>query len=133
MAYSHLLDTNIVSHLVRNPTGIVYRQLGSVGENNVCTSIVVACELRFGAQKSGSHRLQHQLEQILQLLPVLPLVSPVDIYYGDIRASLERNGIPIGPNDLLIAAHALALDAILVTTNLRDFERVSELRCANWI
>ena len=133
MAYSYLLDTNIISDLVRNPTGTVYKQLNAVGELSVCTSIVVACELRFGARKSGSLRLQQQLEQILALLTVLPMDAPVDAHYAEIRTRLEQQGTPVGPNDLLIAAHALAQNVTLVSANLREFERVPDLQVVNWI
>ena len=133
MAYTHLLDTNIISDLVRNPTGAVYQQIASVGEANVCTSIVVACELRFGVRKSGSLRLQQQLGQILELLTVLPFDAPADAHYAEIRTRLEQQGTPIGPNDLLIAAHALAQNVTLVSADLREFERVPDLQVVNWI
>lgn len=133
MAYTHLLDTNIISDLVRNPTGAVFQQISAVGETNICTSIVVACELRFGARRSGSLRLQQRLEQILELLAVLPLDAPADAHYAEIRTRLEQQGTPIGSNDLLIAAHALALNVTLVSANLREFERVPDLQVTNWI
>jgi tRNA(fMet)-specific endonuclease VapC len=110
MSYQYLLDTNIVSEMIRHPTGAVARKLSEVGEASVCTSVIVACELRFGVHKSGSIRLQQKLEQVLQVLPVIPLALPVETYYADIRTYLERAGTPIGPNDMLIAAHALQLD-----------------------
>ena len=133
MSYTFLLDTNIISDLVRNPTGAVYQRINDVGEASISTSIVVACELHFGAQKSGSARLQQQLESILNLMNVLPLESPVDEHYAEIRTRLEQLGTPIGPNDLLIAAHALALDLTLVTANMREFERVPNLQVVNWL
>jgi tRNA(fMet)-specific endonuclease VapC len=117
MTYQYLLDTNILSDLVRHPQGVVFQHIVAVGEDSVCTSIIVAGELRFGAVKSGSSRLVQQLEQILAVLPVLSLDPPVDRHYGAIRTHLEQQGTPIGPNDLLIAAHALALDLTLVTAN----------------
>ncbi len=133
MTYQYLLDTNILSDLVRHPQGVIFQRIASVGEDSVCTSIIVACELRFGAVKSGSSRLVQQLEQILAVLPVLSLDPPVDRHYGAIRTHLEQLGTPIGPNDLLIAAHALALDLTLVTANTREFERVPALRLDNWL
>ena len=133
MRYQYLLDTNILSDLVKQPQGRVFQQIQAVGEQTICTSIVVACELRFGAEKSGSERLIHQLEQILKLLPIVPLAPPVDQRYGEIRTQLERAGTPIGPNDLFIAAHALVLDLILVTANIREFERVEGLKVENWL
>jgi tRNA(fMet)-specific endonuclease VapC len=133
MTYQYLLDTNILSDLVRHPQGVVFQRIAAVGEDSVCTSIIVACELRFGAVKSGSSRLALQLEQILAVLPVLSLDLPVDRHYGAIRTHLEQLGTPIGPNDLLIAAHALAHDLTLVTANTREFERVPALSLDNWL
>ncbi|WP_008310973.1 type II toxin-antitoxin system VapC family toxin [Leptolyngbya sp. PCC 6406] len=133
MSYQYLLDTNILSDLVRHPQGRVFQHIVDVGEDSVCTSIIVACELRFGVVKSGSSRLVQQLEQILEVLTVLPLESPVDEHYAAIRTYLEQAGTPIGPNDLLIAAHSLALDLTLVTANTREFERVLALKLDNWL
>lgn len=133
MPYNYLLDTNIISDLVRHPTGQVYQRLSNVGEVSICTSIVVACELHFGAVKSGSARLQQQLEQILAKMVVLPLEIPVEIHYAEIRTYLEQQGTPIGPNDLLIAAHALALNLTIVTANVREFSRVPKLSVENWL
>jgi len=133
MPYTYLLDTNIISDLVRHPTGQIFQRLSSIGETSICTSIVVACELRFGAAKSSSTRLQQKLEQILETMPVLPLEAPVEIHYAEIRTHLEREGTPIGPNDLLIAAHALALNLTVVTANVREFSRVPKLLVENWL
>src|SRR5664279_506873 len=106
----YLLDTNIVSDLVRNPQGKVAQHIRNIGEAHVCTSIIVAAELRYGAAKKGSPRLSAQLEAVLGALDVIALEPPVDIAYGDLRASLEKSGRLIGPNDLLIAAQSLALE-----------------------
>jgi len=128
-----LLDTNIVSDLVRRPGGPVAQAVARVGESRVCTSVIVAAELRYGATKKDSPRLSRQLEQILEVLPVLALEAPADRFYGMLRARLERAGELIGPNDLLIAAHALALDCVLVTDNEREFIRVPGLSVENWL
>lgn len=133
MTYQYLLDTNIVSDLVRHPQGLVFERIASIGENCICTSIIVVCELRFGGAKSGSVRLIEQIERILEVLPILFLEPPVDKHYAVIRTHLEQAGTPIGPNDLLIAAHALALNLTLVTANVREFERVPALRVENWL
>ncbi|MBX3000995.1 MAG: type II toxin-antitoxin system VapC family toxin [Caldilineaceae bacterium] len=127
------MDTNIISDLVRHPTGVIFQRIVQVGEESICTSIVVLCELRYGAQKSGSTRLQHQLEQILARMTVIPLQPPVDARYGEIRTHLERLGTPIGPNDLLIAAHALTLNLTLVTANVDEFSRVPNLALVDWL
>ena len=129
----YLLDTNIVSDLVRNPQGKVAQRIIKVGEKQVSTSIIVAAELRYGAEKKESPRLSAQLEAVLSVLKILPLEKPVDATYGSIRAQLEKIGKPIGGNDLLIAAQTLALDCILVTDNQREFVRVEDLRLENWL
>ena len=104
-----------------------------VGEQQVCTSIIVAAELRFGALKKNPPRLTAQLEAILNAIKVLPLGPPVDIVYGELRATLERGGQPIGANDLLIAAHALSLGYTVVTDNEREFSRIDSLALENWL
>jgi tRNA(fMet)-specific endonuclease VapC len=129
----YLLDTNIVSNLVRNPGGPVREHIARVGVEQVCVSIIVACEARYGAAKSGSQRLARQLDLILGQLEVLPLEAPVEEHYADIRNTLERVGTPIGPNDLLIASHARALGLTLVTDNGREFLRVPNLTVENWL
>jgi len=99
----------------------------------VCTSIVVACELRYGAAKKGSPRLSERVEILLDSLEVLPLEKESDRHYAEVRLRLERSGKSIGPNDMLIAAHALALDLILVTDNAEEFARVPDLSVENWL
>jgi tRNA(fMet)-specific endonuclease VapC len=129
----YLLDTNILSDLVRAPQGAVAEQIAAAGEGRVATSVIVAAELRFGAEKKRSERLAKQLEAILGALPVLPLESPADVKYGLLRAQLESSGTPIGGNDMLIAAQALALGCTLVTDNVREFARVGDLKVENWL
>lgn len=129
----YLLDTNVLSDLVRRPRGLVAQAIARVGEARVCTSVVVSAELRFGAAKSQSRRLSEQVEAILSALDILPLQPPVDAHYARIRAALERDGKPIGPNDLLIAAHALSENLTLVTANVAEFSRVEGLRVENWL
>jgi tRNA(fMet)-specific endonuclease VapC len=129
----YLLDTNIISAMVRDPRGVIAKRIQDVGEANVCTSVIVAAELRYGATKKGSARLSAQLELVLNSLDVLPLEVPTDARYGEIRAQLERAGTLIGGNDLLIAAHALAIGCTVVTDNLREFQRVHGLPVTNWL
>ncbi len=133
MTYLYLLDTNIISDLVKHPTGAIAKRIAEVGEASICTSIIVACELRFGAEKSGSLRLRQQLDKILELINVLPLESTVEVRYAEVRTYLEREGKPIGANDLLIAAHGLALNLTIVTANVREFSRVPNLIVENWL
>ena len=129
----YLLDTNILSDLVRRPRGAVARAIARVGEAAVFTSIIVACELRFRAAKSGSPRLAAQIDAILAATEVLPFDTPTDHAYGALRQQLAQAGTPIGPNDLLIAAHALTEGAVLVTANEAEFSRVVGLQVANWL
>ena len=129
----YLLDTNTVSDLIRNPDGRVTGRIREVGEEEVCTSIIVAAELRYGAAKKASSRLLLKLEAILDALPVLPFEPPADRTYGLVRARLEREGQPVGGNDLLIGAQARSLDLTLVTDNEREFGRIEGLRCENWL
>jgi tRNA(fMet)-specific endonuclease VapC len=128
-----LLDTNILSDLVRRPAGVVTNRIIDVGEDNICTSIIVAAELRFGAAKRGSPRLSNQLESILSQLVILPFEEPADQYYAQIRYQLEKIGTPIGPNDLLIAAQSLSMGMIMVTANIEEFSRVPGLAVENWL
>ena len=128
-----MLDTNIVSDLVRNPNGAVGRKIAEVGDAGLAVSVIVAAELRFGGAKRGSVALIRQIEAILCGLWVVPFESPADAEYAAIRAELERQGRPIGGNDLFIAAHALALGAPLVTRDIAEFSRVPRLRLLNWI
>ncbi len=129
----YLLDTNILSDVIRNPSGLVTARIRDVGEAQVCTSIIVAAELRHGAEKRGSPRLKAQVDAVLDRLDILPFKAPADAVYGILRNRLERAGQSIGSNDLLIAAHALTLDCAVVTANEREFARVEGLHCENWL
>ena len=133
MTLRYLLDTNIVSDLIRHPQGQVARQIAAKGEETVCTSIIVAAELRYGAEKAGSKRLSERVDLVLSALEVLPFETPGDFHYGVIRHHLARHGTPIGPNDLLIAAHARSLDLTVVTANDREFSRIPDLQVENWM
>jgi tRNA(fMet)-specific endonuclease VapC len=129
----YLLDTNIVSDLVRNPQGRIAQQIRKIGEAQVCTSIIVAAELRYGAAKKQSARLTAQLQAVLGALEVLPLEAPADTTYGALRARLEKAGRPIGANDLLIAAQTLALGYTIVTDNEKEFAQIKDLPRENWL
>jgi tRNA(fMet)-specific endonuclease VapC len=132
-AAHYMLDTNILSDLVRQPQGEIAQRIARVGEQAVCTSIIVASELRFGAAKRNSARLTKQVETILGAIDVRPLDTPADLEYARLRHHLEQAGTPIGPNDMLIAAHALATESILVTANRSEFSRVPGLTVENWL
>ena len=129
----YMLDTNIISDLIRNPRGNAARRIARAGENNICTSIIVAAELRYGCAKSGSKRLLKAVEDMLGEISVLPFDAPADAEYGVLRAELEVVGTPIGSNDLLIAAHACATGSTIVTANADEFKRIRNLKVENWL
>ena len=127
-----MLDTNIVSELVRNPAGPAAQRARTAG-SAVCVSVIVAAELRYGCAKTGSAPLLRKIEEFLSEVPVLPFDVPADGDYGSIRAELEAAGRMIGSNNLLIAAHAQALGATVVTANVGEFRRVRGLAVENWL
>jgi len=133
MTARYLLDTNIISDMVKHPSGVVSQRIAQIGETQICTSVIVASELTFGVEKKASQRLSRQLEIILKKLPILPLTPEVRWQYAKIRTFLEHAGTPIGPNDLFIAAHAVTLDLTLVTDNIQEFSRVPKLTVENWL
>ena len=132
---TYMLDSNALSNLIRDPYGPVSQQFERTvadPSNQTLTSIVTACELRYGAMKKGSKRLSERVDWLLATVKVVPLSAGADATYAVLRTDLERKGQLIGPNDMLIAAHALALDAILVTDNVREFKRVKGLKVQAW-
>lgn len=129
----YLLDTNAISDVVKNPQGKLAAKLRSISSpDRVCTSIVVAGELRYGLAKKGAMVLAERVEIFLEAIDVLPLNGDADRHYGSLRTDLERRGVPIGANDMWIAAHALAADCTLVTANIREFSRIRGLKLENW-
>ncbi len=129
----HLLDTNILSDLIRRPAGPAAQRIMAMPPADLCTSIIVAAELRYGAERRGSVRLTNTIETILLRLSIRAFDAPADTHYAAIRTMLEREGKPIGQNDLLIAAQCLAIDAVLVTDNESEFRRVAGLKVENWL
>ena len=131
----YLLDTNIISDVIRNKEGPCRKRLAALDAetDDVCTSIIVAAELRFGTLKKGAAALTRRIEKALASIEIHPLDGGVDQTYAEIRAALELAGTPIGANDLWIAAHAVSLNAILVTNNTNEFARIPRLRMENWM
>ncbi|MEN3212842.1 type II toxin-antitoxin system VapC family toxin [Methylorubrum populi] len=129
----YLLDTNMLSALIRSPRGPVTEQIRCVGEARVYTSVIVEAELRYGAARKGSERLSRQVEAVLGSIPIKPWREPFGRIYAELRLGLERAGTPIGANDLLIGAQALADGSVLVTDNTREFERLTDLTIENWV
>jgi len=128
-----LLDTNICIHIINaKPAAVLQRFKGyRMGEIGLCS--VVAAELAYGVAKSGSIRNRQALDLFLAPLAILPFEEAAFWIYGDLRADLERKGTPIGSLDTLIAAHALSLQATLVTNSTREFKRVPGLLLDNWV
>jgi tRNA(fMet)-specific endonuclease VapC len=129
----YMLDTNVISDLIRNPQGKAAKRIAKAGEDSICTSVIVAAELRYGCAKSGSARLLKAVEDMLAEIEVLPFDVPADAGYGEIRAELEATGKPIGSNDLLIAAHASVTGTTIVTANATEFKGVRGLKVENWL
>jgi tRNA(fMet)-specific endonuclease VapC len=132
MSHQVMLATNIVSHLLRFPEGVVSEKLKQLGEGAACVSVIISAELPFGARRINSARVDSNILRILSVIPALPLEPPVDDVYAGVRSDLQAKGTVISPNDMLIAAHALTLDLTLVTANTREFSRVPGLRVENW-
>ncbi len=127
-----MLDTNIVSELIRNPAGQAAQRARAVGDA-VCISVIVAAELRYGCAKNGPPQLLRRVEDFVAEVPVQPFDVPADGSYCVMRAGLETIGRPIGSNDLLIAAHAQALGATVVTANVGEFQRIPGLNVESWL
>lgn len=127
-----MLDTNTVSDLVRRPDGNVARRAIAQEPGTIAIRIIVAAELRYGAERLNSARLTSQLNAVLSVIDTLPLDTPADSHYAAILTALEGVGRTFGYNDLLVAAHARALGATLVTDNFGDFSRIPDLLIEDW-
>ena len=129
----YLLDTNICIYTMKKKPPGVFRSLRKLSPDSVGISAITEAELRFGMSNSSKPEHNHRtLDQFLSPFQVVPFDSAAAAHYGDIRAFLRRSGTPIGNMDLLIAAHARSLSATLVTNNMREFEKVPELKLENW-
>jgi tRNA(fMet)-specific endonuclease VapC len=130
----YLLDTNICIYIKNHRPAEVLARFSKLPLGKVAMSAITFGELCFAAEKSSKPKeTRHILEQLVSLIPVLPLDEAVSIHYGKIRQHLQASGKIIGNNDLWIAAHALANKLTLVTNNVVEFERVSGLRVENWV
>jgi tRNA(fMet)-specific endonuclease VapC len=127
-----MLDTNICSYVLRKRPVAVLERFYTAPPGELCISAVVAAEMRYGAAKLDSEKFIVQLERWLGLIPVVPWPESASHRYARLRCGLERAGTPIGNMDMLIAAHALAENAVLITNNAREFRRVPELIVENW-
>ncbi|MDR2153724.1 MAG: type II toxin-antitoxin system VapC family toxin [Burkholderiaceae bacterium] len=127
----YLLDTNTISHLVKNHPAVT-RRVTQVPMTALCMSAITGAELMFGLAKiPAATRLQHAVTELLRRVDVLPWDATVMACYGKLRADLERQGKTLGPLDMLIAAHAVQANAILVS-NDAAFKRVAGLNVEDW-
>lgn len=134
MKLRYLLDTNICIYIAKQRPVSVLEKFEQLSVGEVGMSTITFGELLYGAEKS-SHpkKTLHILEELASLIPPIPLSTDVGKYYGRIRSILEKEGKLIGNNDLWIAAHTLSTDLILVTNNVKEFERVPKLTIENWV
>ena len=130
----YLLDTNILSDLIKQPQGYAAQKIASLrNADSCCTSVIVACELRYGALKKGSQTLTAKVDQLLETIEILPFGQNVEFHYARLRVALEHAGTPIGSNDLLIASQASALGLTIITGNVKEFSRIPDLAVENWL
>lgn len=132
-AVRYLLDTNTCIYIINRQPPAVFERFKQLQAGQIAISSITGAELHFGVAKSRSERNLRALEKFLAPLEVLSFDESAMLEYGRLRSHLEGAGTPIGALDTLIAAHALALDCVLVTNNLREFERVPKLRLENWV
>ena len=130
----YLLDTNICIYIAKGQPLAVRARFDQHTLNDLAMSTITLGELRFGAEKSQARdRALATIEQLMQVIPACSLPLAAGEHYGQIRATLQKQGQPIGNNDLWLAAHARAEGWILVSNNTREFERVPGLQLENWV
>lgn len=129
----YLLDTDTCIYIIKEKPESVLSYFQKIDVGHISISSITLSELVFGAEKSGNPKKNlNALEKFVMPLEILPYKASTAYTYGKIRNDLEAKGIPIGPMDTLIAAHALDYDCTLVTNNEREFTRVPELKIENW-
>lgn len=129
-----MLDTNICIYLIKKKPEIVLKKFKSFAIGDICISSVTLSELCYGVEKSQHHQKNKSaLEEFILPLDIAPYDDKSAYYYGHIRTYLEKKGTPIGALDLMIAAHAQSINAILVTNNAKEFSRVPKLKIENWV
>lgn len=126
------LDTNICSYILRRHPADMIERFATLDRSQLWLSAIVAAELRFGAAKLGTPRFSSAIEAWLVGFDVRAWPLEATHHYAQIRAALERQGKPIGGMDLMIAAHALAEDSVVITNNAREFHRVPGLAVEEW-
>ena len=129
----YLLDTNICIYIIKKKPDEVFEKFKNLTIGDVGISAITLAELQYGIEKSSnSEKNRAALEKFLTPIEIIDYDCEATVEYGEIRTELEKKGVPIGPLDMLIASHAKSLDVILVTNNVREFERISGLRIENW-
>lgn len=130
-----MLDTDTASYLLKGRSPQVEARLAQVMPSMVCLSVITRAELLYGLKRlAPGHRLHVAVRQFLKMVRVLPWDSEAADYYADIRHQLVSSGQPIGEMDMMIAAHSLSAAAVLVTNNMRHFERIeAPLSLVNWM
>lgn len=129
----YMLDTNICIYIINNKPPQVFEHFRQYSLSQIAISSISAAELAFGVEKSGSARNRQALEKFLAPLDVITFSEQSIWRYAQLRHQLQQQGTPIGSLDMLIAAHALSLDATLVTNNVQEFSRIKGLKLENWV
>ena len=129
----YLLDTNICIYVINHKPQQVFERFRQYQLGQLAVSSITASELAFGVEKSGSERNKQALKKFLSPLEILPYDEQAIWHYAQLRHDLQSKGQTIGSLDMLIAAHALALDVVLVTNNTKEFECIERLKLENWV
>ena len=129
----YLLDTNIISEALKKPNGKIARKFSRLKAGSFGLSTIVSCEILYRLEKHPSDKIANKIRRGLQTIPVLDIPAAAAKTYGTIRANLERRGLTIGANDMLIAAHAIHANLTLVSDNVKEFDRVPGLKVENWL
>lgn len=129
-----MLDANICIYIIKKQPPNVLQRFEQLPIGAVSMSLISYGELEYGALKSNSAKKSLGiLEELKHYIPVLPIKIDTAMHYADIRKTLEKKGTPIGNNDLWIAAHARSIGHTLVSNNIKEFSRVSDLKLENWL
>lgn len=130
----YMLDTSIVIYVIKHKPESVLQKFQSLEPSDFCISSITLAEIEYGISKSSRpDRNRFAFDMFISGIDILSFDDAAASEYGPIRAGLERKGTPIGPNDMLIAAHAKSLGFTIVTNNVREFERVEGLKVENWV
>jgi tRNA(fMet)-specific endonuclease VapC len=134
MSVLHMLDTDTASYLIKGRTPQVEAKLSQLAPSMVCVSVITQAELMYGLKRlPDNHPLHHAVRQFLTIIRVIPWDGEAANYYAGIRHQLVSSGQPIGDMDMMIAAHSLSANAVLVTNNLKHYERIeAPITLVNW-